>query len=222
MSTQETPEPLSIQSQDTSASLLVEQKELLETDYALALKTVDSLIEFYSVDPEGDGAREAYTRAVEQLRATQVPLAEQTAKLQQLQREFQAVYKRKLDELVALSGRSFTPIATHNKVLYEQRMKTVEVQSLEKSLGQLRRIELGGEEQLAMSLSKQQVMRLLMLERQRRGALSFKNEQLLKPEIKQLTQEYEAWGKRDNELKRYLVDDLDAMNKKISAVKRCL
>jgi hypothetical protein len=214
-----TPEPLSIQSQDTSTSTLVEQNDLLDTLYETALSTIDSLVEFYSTDPESPEARDTYTKVIKQLRTNQLPLAEQCSQIQLLERSFHASYQKKLKEIELLNGSSFDQMSKTNKVLFEHRMKTVEVQSLEKSLGSLKPIKLQDEE-LSLEMNKEQMLKILDIERKRRGSLSFRNEKILEPEIKRLTTQYELWGKRDNELKRYLVDDLEVMNKKIQMVKK--
>lgn len=216
-----TPEPLSIQSQDTTTSLLSEQDELLEMAFGTALKAIDALIELYEVDPDAVTAREDYTRLLQTLRKGQLPLATQLSKLQQLDKAFQRAYLTKLEAMASLNDKSYSQVSKNSKVLFEQRMKTVEVHSLEKTLGQLKPIELS-DQALELSLSKEQVMKILEVEKRKRAALSFQNEQVLEPEIKKLTQEYESWGKRDMELKRYLVDDLEAMGRKVSQVKRLL
>ena len=211
-------EPIAIQSQDPSTSLLVEQNELLDTEFSKALESIDSLIALYSIQPDDEGAREQCSDLLKTLRHNQLPLAQGSAKLLDLERRFHDAYMDKLKELSLLEESSYSHVSKNNKIFFEQRMKSLQVLELEKSLGKISNIELASGERLDVSLSKERVMELLEAERKERAIVSFKNEDLLKPEIKDLRRDYDTWGKRDNELKRYLVDDLEAMDKKVKAI----
>lgn len=69
-------------------------------------------------------------------------------------------------------------------------------------------------------LSEADIYRILRIEKIKRAKLSFKNENVFKPEIEGLKKEFDKWVTYDNQLKRFFDRDIPEMNKRVQTIKK--
>jgi len=218
-------ELLQVQNNGTSdhqyMEVLGEQREQLETSFEIALSTIDEIIQFYSLNPEDEGVKEKFIEIIRKLSIDPNKISKIISKIYRLEKQFQGLYKHQLKILEELNLSSFDKISVNLEVLYDQSLKTGEIQSLEKSLDNLKPIELESSNVvLDLDLSKEQLLKLLQIEKDKRVSLTLLNDKVFEPKIKSLENDFDKWNVRDKELKSFLIDDLEAINKKVQNVKK--
>lgn len=205
---------------DRYLSILSEEREELESSFESALASIDQLIKFYSLNPEDENAQDQYIEIIRSLSIDPTKISRSTSKTFRLEKEFQKLYRERLASLKKLNLTSFDKVSSNLESLYDQNMKNSEIQSLEKSLDGINPIELESSETLTLDLSKEQLLEMLQIEKDRRAKISFLNERVYEPNIKELEASYDRWSSREKDLKKFLTVDLEKINKQIQNVKK--
>lgn len=205
---------------NTYISVLSQERESLDNSFETALKTIDQLIEFYSLDPTEENNRERYVELIRNLSKDPSGLHEYSKDIYRSEKRFQTLYRKRLEELQKINQGSYEQVSKTFEALYDQNLLDSEIQSLEKNLDDLNPIELDSQEVLSLDLSQDQLLEMLKIEKTKRAKLSFLNERVYEPDIKKLEGSFEKWNERETDLKRFLTVDMEKINKQIQSVKK--
>ncbi|CDR44927.1 CYFA0S16e00155g1_1 [Cyberlindnera fabianii] len=212
----ENPTPESI------TNILQEISSLFDTSIDLAVKSTDLETELYTLDPEDPSARDRYKQLLAELKEQLVPLSKESAKLDELEKKLHQSHRLAIKELKDLNLTSFEQTNKTAEFLFDEDMRSAEIEKLVDEQGVLKPIELDEGEVIDMTLSKDEMMKILTLESNKRGMATLKNEYLLLPKMQALKAKYEALARQEKELKEFLFDGVSSMNTKVQATKRTL
>ncbi|CCH40637.1 hypothetical protein BN7_171 [Wickerhamomyces ciferrii] len=205
---------------DTAITILSEELENLEKSFNKSLETIENLIKFYQLDDEQQ-AQDIYNTIINE----PILINKLNSQIYQNEKTYQLKYREELNKIIKIHMDSFDKIQPNLELIYDQYIKNQSISELNNDIDEITPFELsqdesGSKQELSLDLNKQQLLKLIELEKFKRFKIQVINEKIYEPNIKNKEKSFEIWSNRERDLKKFFNIDLENMNKKIQLVKK--